>query len=177
MENRLGFLDGAGERQMDDATGPEAWTDRGSEATGWFLGCQSMDCVPVGVLWCPGIKETFQLCHKDIYTHPEVMPAPRFWPWSICADDSTSAQAFWELCPFCRGSWERAPSTALQRLLPPAARNSCSQPSEEGLDGKCHCSGICNCEWLLPREAAILLILHQNGFPAQRCRKPQKEET
>lgn len=38
MDNRLGVLAGAGERQNDDATGAEAWTDRGSEVWDGFWG-------------------------------------------------------------------------------------------------------------------------------------------
>jgi len=69
---------------------------------------------------------------------------------------------------------ECAPRTGFHQPLPTATRYSSAQLSEEWFDEKCHCSGICNCEWLLPGEAAILLIPHQNGFLSQIRSKPEK---
>lgn len=67
-----------------------------------------------------------------------------------------------------------SPCTSLYQPLPAATHYSAPQLSEEWFDEKCHCSGICKCEWLLPGEAAILLISHQNGFPSRIWSKPQK---
>jgi len=114
-------------------------------------------------------------CYAWVCIHARSILQPCFGP---CVSVCTS----WELKICCwhreagNSAWlaEHSPRTSLYQPLPAATHYSSSQLSEEWFDEKCHCSGICNCEWLLPGEAAILLIPHQNGFPSQKWSKPQK---